>query len=339
MQEVNRKNIRFWSMLGQRGTICGVALPEIMQEDKNCYVVTADMGHTSGLDRVMQQYSDKFVNVGIAEQNLIGVASGIAFDGNTVVATTFATFLTMRCYEQIRHNLGYQKANVKLLGAMSGFAIGMFGNTHYSYEDMAIMRAIPNMIVISPADATEAYKAFYAAMKMDNPVYMRLSDGTNANIVYKEDYNFEIGKAVCLQEGQDAVVFATGGMVFECTEAAKILEMERITLTIINIHTIKPLDEEMLLQHIDAKLIITVEEHSVIGGLGGAVAEFYTKQEYSPRHVFMGIEDAFSEPGEQAYVKKINKLDAQGIAERIKKLVRNRVNISDNRGKLYGYNG
>lgn len=318
MQEVNRKNIRQWSMLGQRGTICGVALPEIMKNEEKCYVLTADLGHTSGLDRVMEKYPERFVNVGIAEQNLIGVAAGIAFDDNVAVATTFATFLTMRCYEQIRHNLGYQNANVKLLGAMSGFAIGMFGNTHYSYEDIAIMRAIPDLVVLSPADATEAYLAFHAAMKVDGPVYIRLADGRNSSIVYKEQYTFELGKSICIQEGKDAVVVATGGMVFECIKAAAILEKENISLTIINMHTIKPLDQEVLLKYIDADLLFTVEEHSIIGGLGGAIAEFYSTQRHSPRHIFIGIDDKFSNPGEQVYVKEINKLDAKGIAERIK---------------------
>ena len=319
MQEINRKNIRQWSMLGQRGTVCGIALPEILDEKNNCYVLTADLGHTSGLDRVMEQYPDRFVNVGIAEQNLIGVAAGLAFDGNMAVATTFATFLTMRCFEQIRHNLGYQKANVKLLGGAAGFAIGMFGNTHYSYEDISLMRQIPNMSVIAPADAVEAYCAFHAAAALDTPVYIRLSDGVNSRIVYKEPYDFLIGKTVCLKKGRDILLIAAGGEVYDTLEAAAELEKQGLQPEVLNMHTIKPLDEETLDRYSDWDLVVTVEEHSVIGGLGSAVAEYYASKEKHPRQIRIGIEDRFSEPGEQGYVKQINGLDAAGISERIRK--------------------
>lgn len=321
MQKANKKNIRTWSMLGQRGTICGLALPEIMSDNSKCYVLTADLGHTSGLDRVMEQYPNRFINVGIAEQSLIGTAAGIAFDDNVAVATTFATFLTMRCFEQVRHNLGYQRANVKLLGAMSGFSIGMFGNTHYAYEDIALMRTIPNMTVISPADATEAYKAIYAAISLDGPVYIRLSDGVNSQIVYMDDYKFHIGKAVCLSRGDDATIVACGGMVAECIKAAQILEEKDIHIGVINMHTIKPLDEEMLKSISEEKFIFTVEEHSIIGGLGSAVSEYYAPFDYSPRHIRIGVDDKFVNPGEQQYIKRVNKLDSAGIAERIFEVV------------------
>ena len=317
MLEINKRNIRTFSMLGQRGSICGLALPEIMSFKEKCYVLTADLGHTSGLDRVMEKYPDRFVNVGIAEQSLIGTAAGLAFDGNVAVATTFATFLTMRCYEQIRHNLGYQMANVKLLGAMSGFAIGMFGNTHYSYEDIALMRVIPNLTVISPADATEAYKAFYASIEVDGPVYIRLSDGINSGIVYENDYDYEIGKAVNLLEGEDIVIIACGGMVSECIKATKILSKKGIQARLINMHTIKPLDEDILKTIDENKVVFTVEEHSIIGGLGGAVSEFYSSQKSSPKIIRIGVNDEFLNPGEQQYVKKISGLDSVGIADRI----------------------
>ncbi len=323
MLEVNKKNIRIWSMLGQRGSICGTALTEIMKERSNCFTLTADLGHTSGLDRVIELFPDRFINVGIAEQNLIGTAAGIAFDGNIAVATTFATFLTMRCFEQVRHNLGYHKANVKLLGAMAGFSIGMFGNTHYSYEDIALMRVIPNMTVISPADATEAYKAMYASMEINGPIYIRLSDGINCPVVYKEDYKYEIGKAITLREGTDIMIIACGGMVNECIRASQILETKGIKAGVINMHTIKPLDEEILRNISGEGLVFTVEEHSIIGGLGGAVAEFYSSLKSSPKHIRIGIDDKFINPGMQHYVKHQNKLDSNGIVERVLEVVGN----------------
>lgn len=319
MQLFSKKNIRLWSMLGQRGTVCGVALPEIMEENTNCYALTADLGQTSGLNRVMEQFPERFVNVGIAEQNLIGVAAGLAFDGNVPVATTFATFLTMRCFEQIRHNLGYQKANVKLLGGAAGFAMGMFGNTHYAYEDIALMRQIPNMTVIAPADATEAYFAFYQAMKTDGPVYIRLSDGANSKIVYREAFDYKIGQGVCMKEGYEVVIIATGGMVNDALEAAELLLKYGIQAEVVNMHTIKPLDKATLEKYLGWRLIVTVEEHSMIGGLGSAVAEYYAAFSNKPKQIIIGVEDRFSMPGDQEYVKKINGLDDENIAERIRR--------------------
>ena len=289
MQEISRKSVRLWSM------------------------------HTSGLDRVMEQYPKRFVNVGIAEQNLIGVAAGLAFDGNVAVATTFATFLTMRCFEQIRHNLGYQRANVKLLGGAAGFAIGMFGNTHYAYEDVALMREVPNMTVIAPADATEAYCAMYKAMELDGPVYIRLSDGVNCRVVYNEPYEYVIGEAVCLREGAGVAIIAAGGMVSDALEAAGKLEACGIRPEVVDMHTIKPLDKSALEKYSGWDMVVTVEEHSIVGGLGSAVAEYYATLPERPRQVFIGVEDRFSAPGDQAYVKKINGLDGDQIAERIRK--------------------
>ncbi len=321
MQTLSRKTARMWSRLGQRGTICGVALPEMLEERSDCYILTADLGTTSGLSRVMQQQPERFVNVGIAEQNLIGVAAGLAFEGNVVFATTFATFLTMRGYEQIRHNLGYQKANVKLIGSAAGFAMGMFGNSHYSYEDIAIMRSIPNMMVISPADAGEAYLAAYMALEHDGPVYIRLSGGLNAPVVYTEPYAFAPGRAVWLREGKDVALIATGGMTADALEAAKRLEADGIQAAVLHMHTIKPLDTDALYACSGYGLVVTIEEHSVIGGLGSAAAEYFMEQERKPRQIRIGIQDTFVRPGGHAYVRQENGLDAAGISQRVKAAV------------------
>ena len=317
MQEISPKNSRVWSRLGQSGTICGIALPEILSQREDCYVMTADLGHTVGLSRVMENFEDRFVNVGIAEQNLIGVASGMAFDGAVVFATTFATFITMRCYEQIRHNLGYQKANVKLIGFASGTAMGMFGNTHYSLEDLAIMRAIPNMVVLSPADASEAYLAVNKAAEYEGPVYIRLSGNLNTPIVYKEPYTFQIGKAVTLRQGEHITLIAAGAMVCEAQKAADRLQEKGIAVGVINMHTIKPLDTDVLDDVSGQELIVTIEEHNVIGGLGSAVAEYYARKEQRPRQIMIGIEDQFVHPGESDFVRKENGLDAESICNRI----------------------
>ena len=198
--EYNRKNARFLSMLGHRGAFA-VALMEIAESEDDLVVLTADMTTLTGLDRFKNTYPDKLYNVGIAEQNLIGVAAGFALEGNTVFATTYANFITMRAYEQIRVNLGYMKQNVKVVGTTGGLEIGVLGNTHYAIEDMALMRAIPNMVILSPADGFEIVKAVKAAALYDGPVYLRLAGLMNMPIVYTEDFDFVIGKSNVIKEG------------------------------------------------------------------------------------------------------------------------------------------
>lgn len=320
MQEITKKNSRVWSRLGQMGTVCGVALLEILESVNNAYVLTADLGHTSGLDRVMQKFPQHFINVGISEQNLVGVAAGLAFDGGVAFATTFATFLTMRGYEQIRHNVGYQEANVKLIGTSAGFAIGMFGNTHYAYEDIAIMRVIPNMVIISPSDAAEAYLAIHQAAVYEGPVYLRLSDGLNTAIVHDKPYQFEIGKGEILNQGREIAVLATGGVVWEALNAVKRLWSMGINPTLINMHTVKPLDEELLDKLKDYRAVVTIEEHSIVGGLGSAVAEYLMGRKHVAQLFRIGIQDKFVHPGTQNYIKECNCLDAEGICAYIKQI-------------------
>lgn len=321
-QQITEKNSRIWSRLGQRGTVCGVALLEIMEEYQKSYVVTADLGYLSGLGRVKKEYPKRFINVGIAEQNMIGVAAGLAFEGNVVFATTYATFITMRCYEQIRHNLGYQGANVKLVGSATGLAMGMSGNTHYSYEDISIMRTIPNMTVISPADAAEAYMAIHQVAQDEGAAYIRLSGNMNSPIIYQRNYSFEIGKAITLRQGKDIALIATGGCVSEALEACEWLKEFDIQAKVVNMHTIKPLDTETIDMCLEHDYIFTIEEHNVIGGLGSAVAEYLSQKEYHPKHIKIGIDDKFVHPGEYEYLKKCNRLDANGITKTVLAIVR-----------------
>lgn len=316
MQEISKKNIRIWSRLGQRGTICGVVLPELA-EKKKIYVLTADLEQLSGLERFKASFPEYFLNMGIAEQNMIGVAAGLAFEGNIVFATTYATFLTMRCYEQIRHNLGYQGANVKLIGASSGVAMGMSGNTHYSLEDIAIIRAIPNIMILSPADSTEAYCMAHQVADYQGPVYLRLSGGLNNPPVYEEGFEYKFSKASQFFEGKDVTIIATGSMVYESINAAKLLGDIGIKATVVNMSVLKPLDCDMIERNLDVKLVVTVEEHNVIGGLGSAVAEFLTKLEKKTRQVMIGIDDQFLHPGDYEYLKEENGLTAKQITRKI----------------------
>jgi transketolase len=291
---------------------------ELGKEIDSLVVLSADLCSTSGLDRFRIQYPDKFFNVGIAEQNLIGISAGLAKEGKTVFATTFATFAAMRSYEQVRLNMGYMRFNIKLVGLGSGFAMGMFGNTHYGIEDVALMRAIPGLCVISPADCTEVVKAVDAAARYQGPVYLRLTGTANNPIVNKEDYPFVIGKAITLKTGSDIAIIAAGTMVYQALEAAKTLETKGISTEVINMHTIKPLDTNIIRESCGTvKLIVTVEEHSVIGGLGGAVAEYLAGLDTRPRLLMIGIPDAFQKSGDYQYLIEQNGLTGIQISDAI----------------------
>ena len=316
MLEINKKNIRIWSALGARGTL-GQALMDLATRNSNLVVLSADLGNTSGLSRFMSTYPDRFFNLGIAEPNMVGVASGMAKEGLCVFATTFSNFLAMRSYEQIRLNLGYMKFPVKLVGVASGFAMGMFGNTHYGLEDMALMRAVPNLTLISPADSTEVVKTVDAVAEYDRPVYIRLTGGMNNPIVYKEDYDFKIGKAITLRDGKDVAIIATGTMVYNSLKVAELLEENGISCRVVNMHTIKPLDVDAIHAACDAKLIVTVEEHSIIGGLGGAVAECLSEKGLHPPLLRLGIGDEFKHAGTYEYMLEVSGLSVKEIYERI----------------------
>lgn len=316
MMELNPKNARMLSMLGQRGSIFGVALPEIADERDDVLVLTADTVLFSSLSKFQARHPDKLLNLGIAEQNLLGVASGLAKEGNCVLVTTYATFLTMRAFEQMRDNLGYMRFNVKAVGASGGLAIGMFGNTHYAIEDIALMRVVPNITVLSPADAGEALKMAHAVCQIEGPVYLRLTGGLNCPVVYKEEYDFQIGRADILREGSDLALIAAGTMVAESLKAAELLAEQGLEATVVNMHTIKPLDMGTLDRVFSAhKAVMTVEEHSIIGGLGGAVAEYKAGLKNAPPLLITGIPDAFPQAGEQAHLLESLGLTAEPLAQ------------------------
>ncbi|AGA70585.1 transketolase, alpha subunit [Desulfitobacterium dichloroeliminans LMG P-21439] len=317
MLDFNRKNIRTWSMLGERGAL-GVALLDIGQQREDVLVLTADLCNTSGLDRFQNAFPDRLINTGIAEQNMVGMAAGLAKEGYKVFTTTFATFASMRAIEQMRNCVSYMNFDVKIVGLASGVAMGFFGNTHYGIEDIAITRAIPNMCVLSPADAAETIKATIAATEYSGPVYIRLTGNANHPIVYDKDYEFSIGKAIQLTNGGNIAIIATGSMVYEALRASEILEKQGIRSSVINMHTIKPLDtkilDEIFASH---NLIVTVEEHGNIGGLGSAVAEYKAGKEGTPKQLIIGLPNAFGKAGEYKYLLDKCGLTAEKIVARI----------------------
>ena len=318
MIEITPRNIRMWSMLGSRGTF-GTTLLGIARDLDDILVMTGDLCESSGLSQFAAAYPDRFINAGIAEQNMIGIAAGLASEGKTVFCTSFSTFISMRSCEQVRNHLGYMGLNVKLVGLAAGFATGVLGYSHYGLEDIAIMRAIPNITVLSPADATETAKATLAAAKIKGPVYLRLTGAMNNPVVYKEDYKFEAGQAITLKSGVDVAIIATGTMVHFSLEAAKLLENEGISVTVIDMHTIKPLDTGIIDKiSKSVKLIATVEEHHLIGGLGSAVAEYQAGSVNTPPQVMLGVPDEFSRAGDYPFMLEKYGLTAPKIARTIR---------------------
>ena len=311
---INPANTRFWSMLGPRGTF-GTAILEIAKENEKVIAIAADLTTTAGLDRFKKDFPDRLINTGIAEQNMVGVAAGLANEGFIAYAISFANFSVLRACEANRHFLGYMQRNVKLVGLSSGFAMGMFGNTHYGIEDIAVIRAIPCIVILSPADSTEVVKATEAASKFIGPVYLRLTGVMNNPIVYKEDYNFEIGKAIRLKKGNDVTIIATGTMVYNSLQASKVLETHGISATVIDMHTIKPLDTKIIDEELClSKFIVSVEEHSKIGGLGGAIAEYLSSIENNTTLLKLGIDDKFRHAGDYKYMLEQNELLPEQIA-------------------------
>jgi transketolase len=317
MLEINASNARQWSRLGSRG-VFGMAALSIGEQYDDLMVMSADLGNSSGLDRFKKAYPEKFLNIGIAEQNMIGVAAGLAKEGYNVFATSFAPFISMRAAEQIRMNLGYMEMNVKAVAIGSGVSMAFLGNSHYGIEDAAVMRSIPNMTVVCPADCVEIIKTVQAAAEFKGPMYIRLTGAVNNPPVYTEDYDFRIGRAITLRSGSDVTIIANGTMVHESLEAAKLLEADGKSVGVINMHTLKPLDTAAIDAAMAAsKVLVTVEEHSVIGGLGSAVAEYKASKKAAPPQLMLGLPDRFDKAGEYRYMLEKNGLVASAIASRI----------------------
>ena len=319
MIKVTSANIRMWSRLGQRGTFFGIAMPEIAKDKKNLRLLTADVELLSGMDRFVSAFPEQFLNVGIAEQNMIGIAAGLAMEGRCVFATTYASFIAVRSLEHIRQHLAHLQCNVKAIGFSGGVTNASSGVSHCATEDIAFMRALPNMIVMSAADSLEAYKMACYAASVESPMYIRLNGLLNCPIVHKEDFIFKMGKAIVLREGSDAVILAHGLMVNESLKAADLLEKQGIYCSVIDIHTLKPLDTEILNEVCNRyDLIITVEEHNIIGGLGSAVAEYKSSLSRSPRQVTLGFPDTFFHTsGSQKFIWDQMGITAEKIADRI----------------------
>ena len=294
----------------------GKALVELGKKNDKVVVLDADLAGATMTKYFKAEFPDRFYDCGIAEANMVNISAGLSTMGLIPFCSTFAMFGAGRAYEQIRNSVAYPKFNVKICCSHAGVSVGEDGGSHQSVEDIALMRLVPGMTVVVPADAKEAEKATFAIAELNGPVYMRTA--RLATPVFEEDYPFEIGKANVLREGKDAAVFACGLMVNEALEAAKLLAAEGIEISVINMHTIKPLDAECVLKYAkECGNVIAVEEHSVIGGLGDAVADVLMGN-VCCKFKKIGIYDQFGQSGKAADVLREYGLTADQIAAKIK---------------------
>jgi len=299
----------------------GKALAELANVNKNIVVLDADLSKSTKTADFKAVCEERFFNMGIAEANMMGVASGLATCGKIPYVSTFAMFAAGRAFEQIRNSICYPKLNVKICATHAGLTVGEDGASHQAIEDLSLMRSIPNMTVICPSDAVETTAAIKAISEYNGPCYVRLGRAAVNIINDKNTYEFKIGKGVTLADGNDVTIIATGIMVDVALEAKEELNKEGISARVINIHTLKPIDKEILVKAAkETGAIVTVEEHNVIGGLGSAVAEVLTEEIPVPV-IKVGVQDVFGESGLPDQLLKAYGLTANNVVEKVKKAI------------------
>lgn len=298
----------------------GKALCELADNGENILVLDADLAAATKTGMFKKAHPDKFIDVGIAEANLMGVAAGLAATGHTVFASSFAMFAAGRAFEQIRNSIGYPHLNVKIGATHAGISVGEDGASHQCCEDIALMRTIPGMVILNPADDIEARACVFAAVKHDGPVYMRFGRLAVPR-VFDENYKFEIGKGSVISEGTDVTIIATGLMVKEAIEATEMLKNEGISARLVNMATIKPIDRDIIIESAaKTGAIVTAEEHNIIGGLGSAVAEVVSETKPVPV-VRVGVNDVFGKSGPALELLHIYGLDAENIVAKAKQAI------------------
>lgn len=304
--------------------IYGKTLVELGKEHKEIVGLTADLAKSTKIGVFGDAFPDRFFNVGIAEQNMVGMASGLAKVGMVPFVSSFSVFTSLRCADQVHTDICYQNLNVKIIATHSGTSFGQAGCTHHAIEDMAVVRSFVNMKLICPADGYETAKAVKAAYETPGPVYIRINRGFDYTIYEDENYDFEIGKAVLMNDGTDVTVIACGSCVYQAVQAAKMLEADKgLKVRVLNMHTIKPIDREAVLKAVqETRRIITVEDHTVVGGLGSAVAEVVVESGKACAFRRLGLQDKFSAIGLHEDLMHENGIDAEGIYNAIGDLMK-----------------
>ncbi|MBL7147615.1 MAG: 1-deoxy-D-xylulose-5-phosphate synthase [Nanoarchaeota archaeon] len=288
-------------------------LQDLAEKNSKIMLLTGDLGF-SVLEKFQKQFPDRFLNMGVAESNMVGAASGLALCGMKPYIYSIVPFVTMRCYEQIRNDICYQNVDVKIVGVGGGIVYGNLGPTHHSREDIAIMRALPNMTVVCPADPIETKLIVEESVKFNGPLYIRLGKGKDP-VVHKKNPNIEIGKGVMINDGKDITIIATGNILSTAVASADMLSKKGLSVRLISMHTVKPLDKEMILNASnETKAIFTLEEHSIIGGLGSAVSEVLAENDSKILFRRIGLEDVFEKTvGSHEYLCKLNNLSPDAI--------------------------
>lgn len=299
----------------------GKALAELGENNQNVVVLDADLATATKTIEFAKKFPDRFFDMGIAEQDMMGTAVGLASFGKIPYVSTFAVFAAGRAYDQVRNSIAHTRANVKICATHAGITVGEDGATHQMLEDINMMRCVPNMIVMSTSDDRQTKWAVNEISKINGPVYLRLARVKTPEIYTDENWKFEIGKGIQIGDGIDATIFATGVTVSESIKAKEVLLHEGINVRVVDIHTIKPIDEELIVKcATETKNLITVEDHSVIGGLGGAVEDVLCNK-YPKKLVKMGIKDSFGESGKAEELMHKYEIDAEAIIKKVKELM------------------
>tara|TARA_X000001036_G_C20687290_1_gene808112 strand:- start:1812 stop:2795 length:984 start_codon:yes stop_codon:yes gene_type:complete len=312
-----------YSRFGPRA-LFGQFMMEIAKNNEKLMVLSADLGRSSGLDRFKKEFPEKYLSVGISEQNLVGVAAGLAKEGYKVFVTSFAPFLSMRAIEQVRMNLGYMELPVNLVALGSGISMGFLGNSHYGLEDISMIRSIPNINISSPADGIELKKILndYASNNR-GPSYIRLTGIPGSPFVYKKDYKYKFNKYVNIKKGKDLLILATGSIVSQALIASNLLMNKKIEPTLVNLNTLKPIDKNIYKLIKSFKNIVTIEEHSIIGGLSSIISEIISKNKLNPKLLNIALPDNFDKSGSYNYLLDYHGLTGVKIAKRVVKFLQN----------------
>jgi len=303
--------------------IYGKTLCELGEENPNIVAMTADLKGSTKIGDFAEKFPDRFINVGIAEANMYGMASGLAKCGLVPFASSFSVFASLRSLDQIHTDICYQNVNVKIIGTHGGTSFGQAGSTHHAIEDFAVVRSLVNMTLICPADGIETGLAVRAAANTEGPFYIRINRGFDQVVYNTDDYGFEVGKAVEMTDGKDVTIIACGSCVYQAIQAAKILEYDHnISARVLNMHTIKPIDKEAIIKAVkDTRRIVTAEDHSVIGGLGSAVGEVVVESGLACAFRKLGLQDKFSAIGLHEDLMAMHEIDAEGIVKNVLELL------------------
>lgn len=318
MIEINKKNARIWSMLGMR-RVLGIMLSELVEQDDRFVFINADVARYFGAEKFAEQYPEHYIDVGIAEQNMITVAAGMQKEGFNTMTATYATFTTSRALDQIRDSLAYMTIPVKMIGVGGGLGEGDLGATHMGLEDVSNIRTLPGITIVEPADCVELIKTLQSMINYNHPVYIRMTGKTNQPMIYKEDYHFKIGKANVLRQGNSRITLICAGTITaQALKAADTLKKEHnLDVDVIDMHTIKPLDTDMLNDLSSPNnTIIVLEEHMKVGGLGSAVVEYYAGRTEHPRVIVQGIED-YPRANDYKELLKQVMMDSEGICKTV----------------------